>query len=84
MAAVAEVHTGVASKKRTAAEAGLSSLTSAQRKEVAEVEGMKVAQLREALEQRGLDTRGLKAQLVERLTEARIGGGSSSGSDIDQ
>ena len=42
------------------------------------------AQLREALEQRGLDTRGLKAQLVERLTEARIGGGSSSGSDIDQ
>ena len=84
------VHTGVAGKKRTAAEAGLSSLTPGQRKEVAEVEGMKVGQLREALEQRGLDTAGLKAQLVERLTEAICGGSSSSGSsrstaiDVDQ
>ena len=34
---------------------------------------MKVGQLREALQQRGLDTAGLKAQLVERLTEAICG-----------
>ena len=83
------IHTGVAGKKRTAAEAGLSSLTPTQRKEIAQVEGMKAGQLREALQQRGLDTTGVKAQLVERLTEA-ICGGSSSGSgrstaiDVDQ
>ena len=58
----------------------MSSLTPAQRKEVTEVEGMKVGELRVALEQRGLDTAGLKAQLVERLTEAICGGSSSGGS----
>ena len=34
------------------------------------VKSMKVAELRDELEKRGLDTSGLKAVLVERLTEA--------------
>ena len=42
------------------------------------MEAMKVGELRKALQQRGLDATGLKAQLVERLKTA-IKGSSSSG-----
>ena len=71
--------TGGKGKKRTADEAGLS----AEDKEVEEMRGWKVARLREELQGRGLDTKGRKGELVERLERAMkggSGGGSSSSS----
>ena len=64
-------------KKRTADEAGLS----AQDAEVEEMREWKVAQLRRALQGRGLATGGLKAELVERLERAIRGkaGGEGGG-----
>ena len=67
-------------KKRTADEAGL---TSEQQEELEAVRGYRVAQLREELQGRGLDTKGRKGELVERLEHAMkggSGGGSSSSS----
>ena len=68
-------------KKRTADEAELS--TPAQDEEVEQMRGWKVARLREELQGRGLDTKGRKGELVERLERAMkggSGGGSSSSS----
>ena len=62
-------------KKRTADEAGLS----AEDKEVGKMREWKVARLREGLQRRGLDTKGRKGELVERL-ELAIKGGSGGGS----
>jgi len=66
-------------KKRTADEAGLS----AQDEEVEAMREWKVARLREALQERGLDTKGRKPELMERLENAirgKAGAGESSGS----
>ena len=79
VALLAGAPTGGKSKKRTADQAGLS----AEDKEVEEMRGWKVARLREELQGRGLDTKGRKGELVERLERAMkggSGGGSSSSS----
>ena len=71
--------TGGKGKKRTADEAELS----AEDEAVEEMRGWKVARLREELQGRGLDTKGRKGELVERLERAMkggSGGGSSSSS----
>ena len=62
-------------KKRTADEAELS----AEDEAVEEMRGWKVARLREELHGRGLDTKGRKGELVERL-ECAMKGGSGGGS----
>ena len=79
MALLAGIPSNDKGKKRTADEAGLS----AEDKEVEEMRGWKVARLREELQGRGLDTKGRKGELVERLERAMkggSGGGSSSAS----
>ena len=81
MAFVMGAPTGGKGKKRTADEAELS--TPAQDEEVEQMRGWKVARLREELQGRGLDTKGRKGELVERLERAMkggSGGGSSSSS----
>ena len=82
MAFMAGAPTGNKGKKRTADEAGL---TSEQQEEVGAIRGYKVARLREELQGRGLDTKGRKGELVERLERAitgqgKEGQGSSSSS----
>ena len=77
----ATTHNKGEGKKRTADEAELS--TPAQDEEVEQMRGWKVARLREELQRRGLDTKGRKGELVERLERAMKGGsdgGSSSSS----
>ena len=51
--------------------------------EVGRLGALKVAELKQALQDRGLNTDGLKADLIERLTAALQagGGGSASGRD---
>ena len=51
--------------------------------EVGRLGALKVAELKQALQDRGLNTNGLKADLIERLTAALQagGGGSASGRD---
>ena len=43
------------------------------------IPAMKVAELRGTLKARGLETTGLKAELVKRLTDAMSGGGGGGG-----
>ena len=77
----ATTHNKGEGKKRTADEAELS--TPAQDEEVEQMRGWKVARLREELQRRGLDTKGRKGGLVERLERAirgGQGGGESSSS----
>ena len=79
MAVLTGVSTVGKGKKRTADEAELS----AEDEAVEEMRGWKVARLREELQGRGLDTKGRKGELVERLERAMragSGGGSSSSS----
>ena len=79
LALLAGAPTGGKGKKRTADEAELS----AEDEAVEEMRGWKVARLREELQGRGLDTKGRKGELVERLERAMKGGsdgGSSSSS----
>ena len=79
VALLAGAPTGGKGKKRTADEAELS----AEDEAVEEMRGWKVARLREELQGRGLDTKGRKGELLERLERAvkgASGGGSSSSS----
>ena len=79
VALLAGIPTDGKGKKRTADEAELT----AEDEAVEEMRGWKVARLREELQGRGLDTKGRKGELVERLERAMkggSGGGSSSSS----
>ena len=76
VALLAGAPTGGKGKKRTADEAELS----AEDEAVEEMRGWKVARLREELQGRGLDTKGRKGELVERLERA-MKGGSGGGSN---